>query len=147
LALLSPDPPGPAGPAQRARWQVSRASALYWGLDRRTDAVEALRAGAEHPGTWPAQAMMLLFDARCQDAFDTARRALDAPDLPLDARLWASTAAVLAAAHLGHVTSALEQADHGLRLAATVSSEVPVGAVHLRIAEGGALVFAGRLAQ
>ena len=52
---------------------MSRASALYWGLDRRTDAVEALRAGAEHPGTWPAQAMMLLFDAQdFPGAFETA---------------------------------------------------------------------------
>jgi hypothetical protein len=43
LALLSGGPPRSADPAERTRWQVSRASSLYWGLARRTEAEEALQ--------------------------------------------------------------------------------------------------------
>jgi hypothetical protein len=58
LALLSGGPPASADPAERTRWQVSRASSLYWGLARRTEAEQALRAAADDLGTGPARAMM-----------------------------------------------------------------------------------------
>ncbi|HKN57094.1 MAG TPA: LuxR C-terminal-related transcriptional regulator, partial [Amycolatopsis sp.] len=129
------------------RWQVSRASSLYWGLARRTEAEEALRAAADDLGTGPTRAMTLLFDGHCPRALDVARSLFEAAQVPVDARLWAYTAAVLAAAHMGHVDLALTQADRGLRLAEAACGDSLLGAAHLRIARACALLFGGQLTQ
>jgi DNA-binding CsgD family transcriptional regulator len=147
LALLSGGPPASVDPAERTRWQVSRASSLYWGLARRTEAEQALRAAADDLGTGPARAMMLLFEGRCTQAVEAARSVFEATQVPVDARLWAYTAASLAAAHMGHVELALGQADCGLRLAEAGCGDSLLGAAHLRIARACALLFAGRLTQ
>src|SRR2546430_13546202 len=60
-------------------------------------------------------------------------------------RLWAHTAAVLAAANLGHPDLALRLAERGLDLAATATDQVLFGAAHLHVARTGALLLAGRL--
>ena len=141
LALL-PDRPADA---DSLRVAVGRAGALYWGLGRRAEALAALRPVAVHPGTAPVRAMMLLFDGRCQEALDTARPVCEIEQLPADLRLWAHTAAVLAAANLGHSDLALRLAERGLDLAATATDQVLLGAAHLHVARTCALLLAGRL--
>jgi DNA-binding CsgD family transcriptional regulator len=89
--------------------------------------------------------MMLLFDGRCRDALDAARTAFERSGCPVEARLWACTAAVLAAGHLGYTDFALDLAAQGLGLTDRPRDEALVGRPHLRLAHGSALLLGGRL--
>jgi len=141
IALLSAEPPGDDHPSERA----ARARLLYWGLARHGEARATLSIPTDEAS--PTHALILLSDGRCRAALDVALRIAEDETESVASRLWAYTAAVSANAALGRTGAALRLADTGKALAEADRDEIHIGGPYLRMAEGYALLFAGRLAR
>jgi DNA-binding CsgD family transcriptional regulator len=151
VAVMDGEPPAQGSHAERARWASVRAGNLYWGLERTAEAEEILQQAAlAEEGGEEAVAMLawiLLFDGRLLEAVAVASRVLDRPRPPVQALVWASTAAVPALGSLGRLGEALAVAERGLAVARAHREQLPWGETQLSLAHCQLLLGAGRLAE
>jgi DNA-binding CsgD family transcriptional regulator len=149
VAVMDGEPPVQG--AERARWASIRAGNLYWGLERTAEAEELLQqAAVAGEGGEEAVAMLawiLLFDGRLPEAVAVAGRVLDRPEAPVQALVWAATAAVPALGSLGRLGEALAVADRGLAVARAHPQDLPWGETQLNLVRCQVLLGAGRLAE
>jgi DNA-binding CsgD family transcriptional regulator len=149
VAVMDGEPPTQS--AERARWVSVRAGNLYWGLERTAEAEEILlQAAVAEEGGEDAVAMLawiLLFDGRLREAVTVAGRVLDQPEAPVQALVWAATAAVPALGSLGRLGEALAVADQGLAVARAHPEELPWGETQLSLVRCQVLLGVGRLAE
>ncbi|OXM46119.1 LuxR C-terminal-related transcriptional regulator [Amycolatopsis alba] len=131
-----------SGRSEPSDWTTTRARLLYWGLARHDEATTML---PDDPTV--TRALILLAEGNCREALDIALKIAELESAPIDARLWAFTTAVNAYAMLGKVSTALDIARQGRRLAERHEDLVRTGLPYLRLAEGYALLFAGRLSE
>jgi DNA-binding CsgD family transcriptional regulator len=138
------------GLAERA---IQRATNLYWGLARTEDAEAELGdaagsvEGAARLELVATQAWIALFDGRCREALDVAGAVLTAPDVGARGFVWATTAAVPAAALVGRTADAVAVADAGLALAHRARDDHPFGEEQVGWVRCLALALAGRLRE
>jgi DNA-binding CsgD family transcriptional regulator len=153
-------PPAPAGNlARQARWAVTRATILYWGLDRPAAAERALTAADPAPASTPrggpggdqvraARCGILLFEGRCQQALGAAEEIVERPGADQQAVAWAAAGGTAAAGLLGRLDHALALHERGLAALARPGQDAsPWGQAELGFAACLALLAAGRLGQ
>jgi DNA-binding CsgD family transcriptional regulator len=151
-SLLAAGPPRGLAAKDRARWLMTQAMTLYWGARRHAEArraVEAARLAAPpaDAGVEALGALMAFFDGRMAEAVELAIPVCVAVGAPLEARLWAYTAAVGAGAVLGRTKEALRRAAEAVDLAERHPGGPLISLPHLLIAQGHALALGGRLAE
>lgn len=150
--LLAGGPPDHAASQARVRWIVQQASNLYFALARPDDAAEVLQTTLGEPvpdstGMGGLRALMLVAEAKLDEAVAAARPVLSSAEEMVDARVFAYAAAVSALAFLGHTENALLLADDGQRLMRARPDEVLLGGAYLGVARCAALLLKGGLAE
>jgi DNA-binding CsgD family transcriptional regulator/tetratricopeptide (TPR) repeat protein len=137
-----------------ARWAVTRAANLYWGLARTTEAREVLddAAGAAadeavRDDVAAMQAMILLFDGRCRQALAVASPVVERPGAIPVTVVGAAASAVVAGALLGTFRQALATAERALAIWRRQRDDAPWGEAMLGWARCRVLVAAGELRQ
>jgi hypothetical protein len=146
-AVLPAEPPEPG---RRALWAVTRASILYWGLARTGEAEQALKTAPEVPGdglTEATRSWILLFDGRCPQALEAARRVLDRPGEDEQAVVWAAASGAAAAGLLGRPDEAARVSERGLLAAGARGGELSWARAQVGYGTCLALYATGRLHQ
>jgi DNA-binding CsgD family transcriptional regulator len=153
VTVLAGEPPA-HGDRQYARWAVTRAANLYWGLARTAEAREVLddAAGAaadeaERDDVAAMQAMILLFDGRCREALAVASPVVErATAFPVTV-VGAAATAVVAGGALGRFREAMAIAERALAVWRRRREDAPWGEATLGWARCRVLVAAGELRQ
>jgi DNA-binding NarL/FixJ family response regulator len=133
IAWLADDPLANAAPADRIAAEIHRASSLYWGFGRDTEAIDVLRrasALAPHEpaaGEAAGQCAFVLTNAgRPREAIEVARGILDRPDSSSRARVYSFSAITIALAITGRFDAAHAEAQRGFPLAVQMREEMPI---------------------
>ncbi|MBO0869720.1 MAG: AAA family ATPase, partial [Micromonosporaceae bacterium] len=147
----------PAGGRWREMSAVTQAVVLYWGLGQATEAEHALgEATGTDPGEGLAEATrswLLLFDGRCQLAFEVSDAALNQSGLSDEATIWATMSGVAAAGLAGRPVLAGTIAKRGQTVVEEHADRYPWGLAQLDYARclaayaTGDLVGAARIAE
>jgi DNA-binding CsgD family transcriptional regulator/tetratricopeptide (TPR) repeat protein len=142
------------GDRQYARWAVTRAANLYWGLARTTEAQKVLDEAAaavsneaDRDDVAAMQAMILLFDGRCREALAVASPVVDRPDAVPVAVVGAAAVAVVAGGLLGTFQQALATAERALAVWRHDRDDAPWGEAMLGWARCRVLAAAGELRE
>lgn len=153
VSVQAGEPPS-HGDRRYARWAVTRAANLYWGLARTTEAEEILGDAAEvtvnetdRDDVVAMQALILLFDGRCRDALAAASRVVERPGAIPVAVVGAAAVAVVAGGLLGRIQQALATAEHALAVWRRYRDDAPWGEAMLGWARCRALLAAGELRE
>jgi DNA-binding CsgD family transcriptional regulator len=127
-ALPSAPPPGDT---KLARWAITRAGILYWGLGRTADAEQAL---IDIPDTTPGwhlgeatRSWILLYDGRCGAALQVAQDVMRRPEASDRAVVWAGMGGSAAAGLLGRLDLAASIAATARTVLARHSGQLPWG--------------------
>ncbi|QXJ22115.1 helix-turn-helix transcriptional regulator [Actinomadura graeca] len=121
------------GPA-RTRTAITEAETLYWGAGDVRAAERALDRVAGEPDEELARGLrswILLFDRRCPEALEAARRVLATPGADPLAVTWAAAAGTTAAGLLGRGDEAADIHRRGLAVALANRAAVPWGVANV----------------
>jgi DNA-binding CsgD family transcriptional regulator len=142
--LTMPGSPDSSDDADRVRWAITRADAMYWGQGKVTEAEQILDEitgdVADSSLVW-----IMLFDSRCAEALALAEKVLRSPDADPQALVWAGSAGIAAAGFLGAHDRAEAIYRRGVRIAADNATEIPWGPAQMGFGRCLSLLAAGRL--
>lgn len=142
--LTVPASPDGTDDADRERWAITRADALYWGQGKVAEAEHVLesvsRDTADGSRVW-----ILLFDSRCAEALALAEKVLRSPQAAPQAVVWAASAGASAAGFLGFNDRAEAMYRLGVRVATEHAADVPWGPAQMGYGRCLALLAAGHL--
>jgi DNA-binding CsgD family transcriptional regulator len=151
--VLAGEPPTHGDP-QHARWAVTRAANLYWGLTRATeagevldDAADAAANEADRDDIVAMQALILLFEGRCRQALAVASRVVERPGAIPVALTMAAAVAMVAGGLLGRFQQAMATGERALAIWRRHRDDAPWGEAMIGWARCRVLTAAGELRQ